>query len=64
MENNMTFSEAKRKLPKFAKGLAIGVTNFLDLRVAVQQEITNYFKGENPLTANQYNALQLWLTKV
>jgi len=61
----MNLSEAKQALPKFAKGLAHqGVTNVLDLRVAVQEEIASANKGENPLEPKQIKALQLWLAKV
>ena len=61
----MNLSEAKRTLPKFAKGLAHrGVTDLLNLRVAVQEEIASSARGDNPLEPKQIKALQLWLAKV
>jgi hypothetical protein len=58
----MTFTVAKAKLPKFAKGLAQGKTTVAEIRDAVRFELRAYFAGQNPgLEDKQVKALQKYL---
>lgn len=62
----MTFTQAKAKLPSWAKGLSkrAGVNDVPSLIAAVKGEISLYFNGMNPLTAKQFSDLEKFLNKM
>lgn len=60
----MKISDAKRMLPKFARGLAKEVITVNVLVTRVHNEIQAYYRGENPLTTEQRDSLRDWLQKV
>lgn len=57
----MTYGEAKRKLPKWAKGLAEGAYTLIALRTAVEFELQLYGEGMNPMAPAQVASLNRWL---
>jgi len=59
----MTFYEAKKLLPKWAKGLAEHAVTVVALRDAVMQEIEAYNAGNNPMTFKQKDALLKFLDR-
>lgn len=59
----MTVTQARRRLPTFAKGLAPEAGTLSDLRQAVTKELSAARSGENPLTPNQAKQLQAFLDR-
>jgi hypothetical protein len=58
-----TLNEVKKRLPGFAKGLAISAVTVAEIHQIVRRELNACLKGENPLTSKQYVSLEKFLRK-
>ena len=70
MAGMVTFGDAKKMLPTFARGLAnsldisilaVDAVRVEQLRNVVRQEITAWKAGDNPLSQKQAESLETWL---
>lgn len=63
MKNKLTIGQARKMLPKSCRGLAPSAVTVAALRDAVQGELREFDKGDNPLSYVQVAYMNAFLVK-